>query len=95
MEEEGEWDHNRERERLREIVRRRKEQQRAWRRRVVARSTVILRRIVADSLDLLVPASVLGWISAEPGTVSLAMFVSTALTAAEVWERCGAEVAKS
>ncbi len=90
--EEEEWDLNRERERLREAARKHKEHRKAWRRRVAARSTVILRRIVADALDLLVPGSVLGWIAAQPGTASVAMLVSTTLTAAEVWERCGAEV---
>ncbi len=87
-----EWDFEKERERLRAIVRKTRERRVAFRRRVATQGTVILRRIVADSLDLLVPGSAVGWIAAEPGTVGIAMFLSTILTAAEVWERCGAEV---
>ena len=53
----------------------------------------ILRRIVADVLDLAQPATVVGWIQASPGSVGVAMLGSTYLTSLEIWERCGKEVA--
>ncbi|KAK0617267.1 peroxisomal biogenesis factor 11 [Immersiella caudata] len=49
----------------------------------------VLRRMVADILDLAVPGAVVGWIPALPGTVGVLMLGSTWLTGLEVWERCG------
>jgi hypothetical protein len=82
-----EWE--KERERLRAVVARRKEERRAWRREVRRRSTGLMRRVVADGLDLLLPGSVIGWVKVDPSMLGLAAFVSTGLTALEVWERCG------
>ncbi|KAK3381480.1 peroxisomal biogenesis factor 11 [Podospora didyma] len=53
----------------------------------------IVRRLVADVLDLAIPGSVVGWVPLSPGNVGLAMLGSTMLTGAEVWERCGKELA--
>lgn len=52
----------------------------------------IVRRIVADALDIAVPGAVVGWVPLEPGTVGLMMLGSTWLTGLEVWERCGGEL---
>ncbi|KAF3062132.1 putative ex11b-like protein [Daldinia childiae] len=51
------------------------------------------RGATASILDIVLPGSVVGWIKADPGTVGLAMFVTTILTSMDVWERCGREVA--
>jgi hypothetical protein len=53
----------------------------------------VVRRLVADVMDLSVPGSVVGWIPLDPGTVGLLMLGSTVLTGMEVWERCGKDVA--
>lgn len=53
----------------------------------------LLRRMVADVLDLAIPGSVVGWVRLEPATVGWCMLGSTVLTGWEVWERCGREVA--
>ncbi|KAK0641034.1 peroxisomal biogenesis factor 11 [Cercophora newfieldiana] len=52
----------------------------------------VLRRMIADALDIAVPGAVVGWAPASPGTVGLLMLVSTWLTGLEVWERCGREL---
>ncbi|KAI1801301.1 peroxisomal biogenesis factor 11 [Daldinia bambusicola] len=51
------------------------------------------RGATASLLDIFLPGTVVGWVKAEPGTVGLAMFVTTILTMMDVWERCGREVA--
>ena len=48
----------------------------------------VLRRLVADALDLAVPGAVIGWVPASTGTVGVLMVGSTWLTGLEVWERC-------
>ena len=53
----------------------------------------IVRRMVADVMDLAVPGSVIGWVPFSAGTVSFLMFWSTILTGLEVWEKCGRELA--
>jgi hypothetical protein len=45
----------------------------------------ILRRLVADVMDLAVPGSVVGWVPLSPETVGLLMLGSTVLTGMEVW----------
>lgn len=77
--EEGE-EKEKERERERETEKRRDQSQR------------VLRRMIADVLDLAVPGAVVGWVPASPGTVGILMLVSTWLTGLEVWERCGREI---
>lgn len=69
-----------------------------WRRAGVGRGgwkgkKKIVRRLLADVMDLAVPGSVVGWVPLAPGTVSALMFGSTVLTGLEVWERCGRELA--
>ncbi|OTB13317.1 hypothetical protein K445DRAFT_320166 [Daldinia sp. EC12] len=53
------------------------------------------RGATASLLDIVLPGTTVGWVKAEPGTVGLAMFVTTILTMMDVWERCGREVAAS
>lgn len=61
------------------------------RRETVARSRALVRRLVADVLDLALPGSVVGYVKVDEGSVGLAMLGSTVLTGLEVWERCGRE----
>lgn len=53
---------------------------------------VTVRKLVADTLDLALPGSVMGWVRLGTGPVSLAMLGSTLLTGWEVWDRVGAEM---
>lgn len=59
----------------------------------VQKKRKVLRRVVADVMDLAVPGSAVGWVPLSPGTVGVLMFGSTVLTGLEVWERCGRELA--
>ncbi|KAK3333731.1 peroxisomal biogenesis factor 11-domain-containing protein [Cercophora scortea] len=52
----------------------------------------VVRRLVADVLDLAVPGTVIKVFSVGQGTVGFAMLGSTVLTGLEVWERCGREL---
>ena len=55
----------------------------------------IVRKMAADVMDLSVPGSIIGWVPVSQGTVGFLMFWSTVLTASEVWERCGREIAEA
>ncbi|GAO13368.1 uncharacterized protein UV8b_00652 [Ustilaginoidea virens] len=46
-------------------------------------------KLAAEVLDLVIPASTTGLAKFDPGTVSIAMLLSTILTGRIVWERCG------
>lgn len=52
----------------------------------------LTRNVAANSLDIVLPGAVIGWIDAGPGTVGLAMLATTVLTGMDAWERCGREV---
>ncbi|KAI2464788.1 peroxisomal biogenesis factor 11 [Annulohypoxylon bovei var. microspora] len=65
----------------------------AWAREVSATVYKLGRAAAANALDILLPGVAVGWIKAEPGTVGIAMLVTTVLTSMDVWERCGREVA--
>ncbi|KAI1777505.1 peroxisomal biogenesis factor 11 [Hypoxylon cercidicola] len=85
-------DLKKEQQRLRAIVNARKEQRRLWRRQVRGKISKLGRGALANALDTVLPGSAIGWLKVEPGTVSIAMFVTTILTGMDVWERCGREV---
>jgi hypothetical protein len=87
------WEWRDERARLRHVVFQQREQRKRWRREVKTRSQGIVRRLLADTLDLALPGAVVGWIPASPGTVGVMMLGSTYLTGKGVWERCGRELA--
>lgn len=61
------------------------QQQRAWVDEVGALGS----KLLADLLDMVIPASRLGWLDVSDGLVGVAMVCSTMLTGATVWERCG------
>lgn len=80
------------RERMRRAVQARKDSRVAWRREIATRGYALGRRVVADLGDLVVPGSVVGWVDVGQGTVGWVMIVTTWLTGAEIWERCGKEI---
>lgn len=47
--------------------------------------TPIVRRIVTDGCDILVPGSFLGWIQATPTQVGVTMVISTLMTSRDIW----------
>lgn len=82
-----------ERLRLRAIVVKRREERKRWRRNVAFQVKSLGRRVIADSLDCLIPGTILGWVNVQPGTAGVAMLITTYLTSKDIWERCGAAVA--
>ncbi|KAI0593532.1 peroxisomal biogenesis factor 11 [Biscogniauxia sp. FL1348] len=89
------WDLKREQERLRGIVKGRKQGRVAWRREIRQKIHKLGRGVIANALDVTLPGSVVGWIQVDTGTVGVAMFITTILTSMDVWERCGQEIARS
>ncbi|KAK1993341.1 AoPex11B, partial [Colletotrichum falcatum] len=81
-----------ERARLRAIVVKRREERKRWRRNVASQVRSLGRKVVTDSLDCFIPGAVLGWVNVQPGTVGVAMLITTFLTGRDIWERCGAAV---
>ncbi|KAM0274928.1 hypothetical protein ACHAQH_007737 [Verticillium albo-atrum] len=65
----------------------------AHRAEVRKKARALLRRMAADSLDILIPGSVVGWISSEPGTIGTVMLCTSVMTGLDVWERCGRQIA--
>lgn len=86
-------DWEKERERLRRMMWARKEQRKLWKANIKAKSKGLVRKCVADLLDMAMPGSIVGWWKADQGTLGVILIVTTYLTGWEVWERCGREVA--
>ncbi|KAK0384720.1 hypothetical protein NLU13_7198 [Sarocladium strictum] len=49
-------------------------------------------KFVSDCLDMVIPASGVGWINLDRGLVASAMLVTTFITGKDVWDRCGKEL---
>jgi peroxisomal biogenesis factor 11 (PEX11) len=48
-------------------------------------SAPVVKQIVVDSFDLLIPGAFVGWIAASPVQVGLATIISTVVTARDIW----------
>lgn len=81
-----------ERERLKGIVAKRKEERRTWLQDVSAQATLLGRGALSDALDMVLPGTSLGWVQVQPGLVSSAMFLTTLTTGMAVWERVGRDL---
>ena len=74
---------------------RRKEEQKAWVEKVKTDITELGLKLVSDLLDLVIPASVVGWIQVEPGVVGVAMLCSTITSSLGIWDRCRRQLESS
>lgn len=83
---------DKERERLKGIVTKRKAERRAWMKKINTEGYVLLRALVSDLLDMLLPTTTVGWIKLDPGLVSLAMFFTTFTTGSAVWDKVGRDL---
>lgn len=83
---------DKERERLKGIVAKRKAERRAHMQKLSSEGYVLLRTLVSDVIDMLLPTTTLGWIKVDPGLVSLAMFFTTFTTGSAVWDKVGREL---
>ncbi|KAF5010885.1 hypothetical protein FDECE_2979 [Fusarium decemcellulare] len=91
----SEDDLNKERQRLKGIVTKRKEERRAWLQMLGREGTVLGRSIISDGLDMILPGTTVGWVKVEPGLVSMVMFFTTLTTGMAVWERVGQKLQKN
>lgn len=80
-------------EEKKKLLQKKKEEKKQWAKNVSEQTTGLVLKLLADVLDLVIPASVLGWVQVETGLVGVAMFCSSVLTGLDVWRRCGREVA--
>lgn len=53
---------------------------------------LLILKLVATTMDILLPATAVGLIETHPAVIALAMIISTAITANDVWVRCGKEM---
>ncbi|KAM5350525.1 hypothetical protein ACJ41O_007030 [Fusarium nematophilum] len=82
-------DLNKERERLKGIVAKRKEERRVWLQRIGKEGAVLGRSIISDALDMILPGTAVGWVHTGPGLVGMVMFFTTLTTGMAVWEKVG------
>ncbi|KAK7414620.1 hypothetical protein QQX98_006557 [Neonectria punicea] len=59
---------------------------------VSAKKKLLVRGIVSDTIDMLLPGSAIGLVNITPGQVSTAMFFTTLTTGWAAWERTGAKL---
>ncbi|KAK6452821.1 hypothetical protein FP744_10009072 [Trichoderma asperellum] len=52
----------------------------------------LILKLVADTMDILLPATAIELFEIHPAVIALAMIISTAITANDVWVRCGKEM---
>ncbi|POR37355.1 Uncharacterized protein TPAR_02430 [Tolypocladium paradoxum] len=83
-----------ERAKMRELAQRRKEERKTWLREVNDKAGALGMKLLAEMLDLVIPAASIGWIKVDVGVVGVAMFCSTVLTGMAVWAQCGKQLQK-
>ncbi|KAL7926691.1 peroxisomal biogenesis factor 11 [Trichoderma austrokoningii] len=49
----------------------------------------LILKLVADTMDVLLPVTAIGLVEIHPAVIVMAMIISTAITANDVWDRCG------
>ena len=85
---------NRDRARLRGVLKKRREERRVWIRAVKRRAGTLGLKLLTDGLDMVIPAWTLGWLRIDPGLVGVVMASTSVLTSMVVWKRIGAEMAQ-
>jgi hypothetical protein len=82
-------------ERLREERKRRKDEQKAYSKKMRDEVTTLGVRFAADVMDLVIPATALGWLTEDWGRASIIMFLTSILTGTEVWWKVGRKLQKA
>ncbi|KAG9256827.1 peroxisomal biogenesis factor 11 [Emericellopsis atlantica] len=82
-------------ERLREERKRRKDEKKAYSKKMKDEVTTLSVRFAADVMDLIIPATALGWVTENWGRASIIMFVTSVLTGTEVWWKVGKKLQKA
>jgi len=79
-----------EQERLRKVV----EERKKHRAEVRGKARLLMRKMLADTLDMIIPLASLEWYVAEPGVIGAVMLATTVLTGLDVWEKYGRQLAQ-
>ncbi|KAJ6438942.1 NADH dehydrogenase (ubiquinone) flavoprotein 1 [Purpureocillium lavendulum] len=74
------------------LAKKRKDERAARTAEANAKARALGMKLLADVLDLVIPASSLGWVTVDVGVVGVAMLGSTVLTGAAVWNRCAKQL---
>lgn len=82
------------REKLRAIVQRRKAQRKAWMRQIKGGVGSLTRSMLSDMVDLLIPMWAMGWVGLDRGWIGVAMLSTSVLTSMGVWARINREIEK-
>lgn len=83
-----------EQERLKGVVAQRKEERTIWTKEFSAQATTLGKKMLSETLDMLLPSAGLGWVKVDPGLVGLAMFCTTIITGLDVWHKIGRDLEK-
>lgn len=62
------------------------------RRKSAEKKRALVRKVVADAVDMVLPVAVLGWADVDPAAVGVAMFVSTVVSGYDVWKGVGVQM---
>lgn len=54
--------------------------------------SALILKLVSDIMDLLLPATAIGLIQVDSAVIAVAMIISTAITARDIWARCGKQM---
>lgn len=83
-----------EKEDMKKAAEKRKEERKKWAAEVSEKTSALGLSLLADVLDLTVPAATLGWVDLSPGVVGSAMLCSSTIMVLEKWKGVGSELDK-
>ena len=78
---------HKERIRLKGVVKKRKEERRAWMRSTAKKINTLGKKILINCLDSTLPAKSVGWIQVSDGVAGVIMLTTSVITGMDVWER--------
>ncbi|VUC23188.1 unnamed protein product [Clonostachys rosea] len=77
---------------LKEAAEKRKEERKEWAKKVSKETSLLGQKLLADVLDLIIPASAMGWVKVDTGIIGAAMFSTSVLTGLDAWRRVGRDL---
>jgi hypothetical protein len=88
----GEKTAKQEKEDIKKAAEKRKEERVKWAKEVSEKTTGLTLSLIADVLDLTIPAATLGWVDLSDGIIGTAMLCSSVIMVLQTWKRMGGEV---
>jgi hypothetical protein len=77
---------------LKEAAEKRKEERKEWAKKVSNETSLLGQKLLADVLDLIIPASAMGWVKVDTGIIGIAMWSTSVLTGLDAWRRVGRDL---